>query len=44
MTAEYTLDQPVTIACPDCGGALRWTELGTLIQYSCHIGTSTRPR
>ena len=38
MTAEYTLDQPVTIACPDCGGALRRTELGTLIQYGCHIG------
>ena len=38
MTAEYTLDQPVTVACPDCGGALRRMELGTLIQYGCHIG------
>ena len=38
MTAEYKLDQPVTVACPDCGGALRRMELGTLIQYGCHIG------
>jgi two-component system chemotaxis response regulator CheB len=38
MTAEYKLDQPVAITCPDCGGALRRTELGTLSQFRCHIG------
>lgn len=38
MTAEFTLDQPVAVTCPDCGGALRQSELGTLTQFSCHIG------
>jgi two-component system chemotaxis response regulator CheB len=38
MTAEYTLDDPVAVTCPDCGGALRRTELGTLTQFRCHIG------
>lgn len=38
MTAEFTLDAPVAVTCPDCGGALRRSEMGTLIQFSCHIG------
>ena len=38
MTAEYKLDQPVAVTCPDCGGALRRIELGTLTQFACHIG------
>ena len=38
MTAEYKLDHPVAITCPDCGGALRRIELGTLTQFACHIG------
>lgn len=38
MTAEFTLNLPVAITCPDCGGALRRSELGTLTQFSCHIG------
>lgn len=38
MTAEYKLDQPVAVTCPDCGGALRRKELGTLVQFACHIG------
>lgn len=38
MTAEYTLDHPVAVTCPDCGGALRQTMLGTLKQFRCHIG------
>ncbi len=38
MTAEYKLDQPVAVTCPDCGGALRRIELGTLVQFGCHIG------
>ena len=38
MTAEFTLNRPVAVTCPDCGGALRRSELGTLTQYSCHIG------
>jgi two-component system chemotaxis response regulator CheB len=38
MSAEFTLDQPVAITCPDCGGALRQSQLGTLKQFRCHIG------
>jgi two-component system chemotaxis response regulator CheB len=38
MTAEFTLNKPVAVTCPDCGGALRQSELGTLTQFSCHIG------
>ncbi len=38
MTADYKIDEPVAVTCPDCGGALRRIELGTLTQYGCHIG------
>ncbi|MFN3313509.1 MAG: chemotaxis protein CheB [Hyphomonas sp.] len=38
MTAEFTEDRPVAITCPDCGGALRQSQLGTLKQFRCHIG------
>lgn len=38
MTAEFTQNHPVAITCPDCGGALRKTELGALSQFRCHIG------
>lgn len=38
MTAGYTHDKPVALTCPDCGGALRRSELGTLTQFRCHIG------
>ncbi len=38
MMADYELDDPVAVTCPDCGGALRRTELGTLTQFRCHIG------
>lgn len=38
MTVGYTHDQPIALTCPDCGGALRRTELGSLTQFRCHIG------
>jgi two-component system chemotaxis response regulator CheB len=38
MTAQFTLNPPVAVTCPDCGGALRRSEMGTLTQFSCHIG------
>lgn len=38
MTGEFTLNMPAAITCPDCGGALRRSELGSLTQFSCHIG------
>lgn len=38
MTAEFTRNPPVAVTCPDCGGALRESRLGSLSQFSCHIG------
>ena len=38
MAAKFTLDRPVAVTCPDCGGALRQGQLGSLTQYRCHIG------
>ena len=38
MTAQFTLNHPVAVTCPDCGGALRRSALGSLTQFSCHIG------
>lgn len=38
MTAQFTLNHPVAVTCPDCGGALRRSILGSLTQFSCHIG------
>ncbi|TGX54976.1 chemotaxis protein CheB [Sphingomonas gei] len=38
MAAEFTQNIPVAVTCPDCGGALRRKELGTLTQFACHIG------
>lgn len=38
MTAQFTLDQPIAVTCPDCGGALRPKRLGPLLQFACHIG------
>ena len=36
-TAEH-FDRPLTIACPDCGGALRKSQTGSIIKFACHIG------
>jgi two-component system chemotaxis response regulator CheB len=38
MSRGFTLEQPVAITCPDCGGALKRAESGTLVQFTCHIG------
>ena len=38
MIAQFTLNHPIAVTCPDCGGALRRSELGSLTQFSCHIG------
>lgn len=38
MSAHFTLDKPVAVTCPDCGGALRQSKLGDLTQFRCHIG------
>lgn len=38
LTAQFTLNPPIAVTCPDCGGALRQSRLGSLTQFSCHIG------
>ena len=39
-TDGASFDRPVTITCPDCGGALRQSQVGSIIKYDCHIGHS----
>lgn len=38
MTAEFTHHRPIAVTCPDCGGALRRRDLGTIALFECHIG------
>ena len=38
MTAEYVLDRPTALSCPECGGTVKPERVGTLLQYRCHIG------
>ncbi len=38
MDAQFRLDQPTALTCPDCGGALSRGQLGSLTQFRCHIG------
>jgi len=38
MTAEFTHHRPIAVTCPDCGGALRGRDLGTISLFECHIG------
>jgi two-component system, chemotaxis family, protein-glutamate methylesterase/glutaminase len=34
----YTLNRPITITCPECGGTLRRVDDGPTLKYVCHIG------
>jgi two-component system chemotaxis response regulator CheB len=38
MPETYSLDRPVAITCPECGGALRMQKVGPVAQFRCHIG------
>jgi two-component system chemotaxis response regulator CheB len=38
MNTDYALHRPVSLTCPNCGGAVERNELGTLTRYRCHIG------
>ena len=38
VVESEVFDRPITITCPDCGGALRRAEVGTMVKYACHIG------
>lgn len=31
-------ERPVAVTCPECGGALRSSEVGTMVKFGCHIG------
>jgi two-component system chemotaxis response regulator CheB len=37
-TSAEHFDRPLTITCPDCGGALRKSETGSIVKFACHIG------
>lgn len=37
MKDGQEFDRPIAVTCPDCGGALRRHEVGTLTEYRCHI-------
>lgn len=36
--AEYVLDRPGHLTCPECGGALTKIENDPIPKYACHIG------
>ena len=38
VVESEVFDRPITITCPDCGGALRRAEVGRMVKYACHIG------
>lgn len=31
-------ERPLTVTCPDCGGALKKFEVGSIVKFGCHIG------
>ena len=38
MSEEYTLNQPTSLTCPECGGALAKVDGDAVPRYVCHIG------
>ena len=38
MSEGYTLDRPLSLSCPECGGVMREEATGELQQFRCHIG------
>jgi two-component system chemotaxis response regulator CheB len=38
MPDSYTLEQPLSLSCPECGGVLRPDNQGDIRRYRCHIG------
>ncbi len=40
MIESVPFERPVAITCPECGGALHSSEVGTIIKFDCHIGHS----
>lgn len=33
-----TFERPLTVTCPECGGALKRLEIGSMVKFGCHIG------
>jgi two-component system chemotaxis response regulator CheB len=33
-------ERPLTVTCPECGGALKKFEAGSIVKFGCHIGHS----
>ncbi|QPC89048.1 chemotaxis protein CheB (plasmid) [Mesorhizobium sp. NBSH29] len=40
LTEARTFARPLTVTCPECGGALKKFEVGSIIKFGCHIGHS----
>ena len=40
MTEQLPGERPLAFTCPECGGALRRSNLGTIVKFDCHIGHS----
>ena len=38
MNTEADRSSPLALTCPECGGAMRQVERGSLTEYRCHIG------
>ncbi len=38
MEGHYSLNPPVSLTCPECGGALRETRVDSMPVFTCHIG------
>ncbi len=38
IISSRTFERPLTVTCPDCGGALIMFEVGSMIKFGCHIG------
>lgn len=37
---SQTFERPLTVTCPDCGGALKNFKVGSIVKFTCHIGHS----
>jgi two-component system chemotaxis response regulator CheB len=38
ITVGRTFERPLTVTCPECGGALKRREVGSVVKFDCHIG------
>lgn len=38
IVKDQTFERPLTVTCPDCGGALKKKKVGSIIKFDCHIG------